>query len=192
MTPAQAFLANLQIATPCDAAWADMSGDDRRRLCAQCDKHVYNVAKLSSAEVLALFEAQGPLPCLRLWRRADGTVLTADCPVGLRKVGSRRTRFAAALVLALLASAPALLASAPALLSAQTPLGGAPAPMPHLMGKVACPAPQPKPRPTKGPKPRRAPKPAPQRPIMGLVAQPPSVTRDEVVAPLPKTGTPHR
>lgn len=186
MTPTQTFLANLQIASPCDAAWADMRGDDRQRRCAQCDKHVYNVAKLTTAEVMALFEAQGPLPCLRLWRRADGTVLTADCPVGLRKVGSRRTRFAAALILAILASAPALL-------SAQAPLGGAPRPLPpELMGKVACPPAKPKPGPTKAPKPRRTPKPTPQRPIMGLVAQPPSVTMGEVVAPLPKAHTPKR
>lgn len=185
MTPAQAFLANLQIASPCDAAWADMTGDDRQRLCAQCDKHVYNVANLRETEVMALFEAKGPLPCLRLWRRADGTVLTADCPVGARKVRSRRrTRYAAALILGLLASAPAIL-------GAQVPLGGAPRPMPpEVMGKVACPTP--KPKPTKGGKPRRLPKPVPQRPIMGLVAQPLSVTMGEVVAPPPKTDTPKR
>ncbi len=187
MTPTQTFLANLQIASPCDASWADMTGDDRQRLCAQCDKHVYNVAKLTSAEVLALFEARGPLPCLRLWRRADGTVLTADCPVGIRKVRSRRrTRYAAALILSILASASSVL-------SAQVPMGGAPAPRPmppELMGKVACPPPKPKPAPTKGGKPRRKPKPVPHPPIMGLVAQPPSVTMGEVVAPLPKTDTP--
>ncbi|HJV21262.1 MAG TPA: hypothetical protein VJ570_01140 [Holophagaceae bacterium] len=186
MTPAETFLAHLQIASPCDAAWADMRGDDRKRLCAQCDKHVYDVAHLTTAEVMALFEGQGPLPCLRLWRRADGTVLTADCPVGARKVRSRRrTRYAAAFILGLLAGAPAIL-------GAQAPMGGAPAPMPHLMGKVACPTPDPKPGPTRGGKPRRGPKPTPQRPIMGLIAQPPSVTMGEVVAPLPKTGTPKR
>ncbi|HJW33749.1 MAG TPA: hypothetical protein VJ505_10330 [Holophagaceae bacterium] len=182
MTPAQTFLANLQIASPCDASWADMTGDDRQRLCAQCDKHVYNVAQLTSTEVLALFEAQGPLPCLRLWRRADGTVLTADCPVGARKVrGRRHARYAAALILGILASAPALL-------GAQVPMGGAPRPMPpELMGKVACPPP--KATPTKGRKPRRKPTPVPQPPIMGAVAVPNHVTMGEVVAPLPKTDT---
>ncbi len=187
MTPAQAFLANLQIASPCEAAWSDMTGDDRQRLCAQCDKHVYNVANLTTAEVQALFEPQGALPCLRLWRRADGTVLTADCPVGARKVrGRRRTRYAAALILSILASAPGIL-------SAQVPMGGAPRPLPpEIMGKVACPTPATKPAPTKGGKPRRKPRPELQRPIMGLIAQPTSVTMGEVVAPLPKTDAPKR
>ncbi|HJV90645.1 MAG TPA: hypothetical protein VJ623_10100 [Holophagaceae bacterium] len=159
MTPAETFLAHLQIASPCDAAWDAMAGDDRKRLCAQCDKHVYNVAQLTTAEVMALFGGEGPLPCLRLWRRADGTVLTADCPVGARRArGRRRTRFAAALILGLLATAPGVLA-------AQGPTGGAPMPVPRtLMGKVAPPPPK-----AAHPRPRR-PKRRPLPPTVGIVA----------------------
>ena len=33
-------------------------------------------------------------PCVRFYRRFDGTVLTADCPVGLRKLRFRRAAIA--------------------------------------------------------------------------------------------------
>ncbi len=63
-----------------------MEGDDRRRFCAQCKLHVHDVSKMTrdEAEQLMRGAANGRV-CVRLFRRADGTVLTRDCPVGLRK-----------------------------------------------------------------------------------------------------------
>ena len=67
-----------------------MTGDDRARFCGSCSKHVYNIAGLTAAEAVSLIEqAEGGL-CVRLHRRKDGTVLTADCPVGLRHAVRRR------------------------------------------------------------------------------------------------------
>ncbi len=40
---------------------------------------------------LALVSRPGSSPCVRFYRRADGTVLTADCPVGARVCQGRRT-----------------------------------------------------------------------------------------------------
>jgi len=83
-------LNNLRIASPCPASWAAMSGDDRVRFCDSCAKNVYNLSDLTAAEATALIrEAEGSL-CVRLYRRVDGTVLTADCPVGLRHAVRRR------------------------------------------------------------------------------------------------------
>jgi len=59
-----------------------MSGDDRVRHCAACDKQVYNFAAMTGAEAEALIRKHEGRLCGRLYRRADGTVLTADCPVG--------------------------------------------------------------------------------------------------------------
>lgn len=153
-------LPRLEIASPCEAAWADMVGDDRVRHCAHCDQNVYNVAALSTAEVLILIQRERRMPCLRLWQRPDGTVLTADCPVGLRRTGSRRQRVAAALILSALAcfTAPA------------------PAQERPLMGKVAAPP--------VGPKPPKPPRKCPARrpptpPLQGAVA----VRMGEAVAP---------
>jgi hypothetical protein len=83
-------LNDLRIASPCPASWHAMRGDDRVRFCDSCSKSVYNLSDLTAAEATALIrESEGRL-CVRLYRRADGTVLTADCPVGLRHALRRR------------------------------------------------------------------------------------------------------
>ena len=67
-----------------------MHGNDRVRFCAACSKNVYNIAELSEAQASTLIgEAEGRT-CVRFYRRRDGTVLTADCPVGLRSAVRRR------------------------------------------------------------------------------------------------------
>lgn len=144
-----AFLDHLQIASPCDASWDAMRGDDRVRHCAQCDKAVYNLAALTQAEALALFGNPDQLPCIRLWKRVDGTVMTADCPVGLRLRRRERRPVAAAVALALFACS-ALSAQTPRQLQGEVVMQGAPAPVkpakprnrpksPRVMGKVAAP-----------------------------------------------------
>src|SRR5258706_4301072 len=75
------LLANLRIASPCNARWEDMDGDERSRFCRRCTKHVYNFSEMTTQEALDLIcEREGQL-CARFYQRADGTVLTADCPV---------------------------------------------------------------------------------------------------------------
>jgi hypothetical protein len=78
-------LEDLRIATPCRADWDEMSGDDRVRFCGRCEKNVYNVSALSRAEAEALVREREGRVCLRLYRRSDGTVITSDCPVGVRR-----------------------------------------------------------------------------------------------------------
>jgi hypothetical protein len=71
-----------------------MAGDDRKRHCRDCKRDVHNLSAMTDAEVAAFLEAAAALPenvhapCVSLFQRADGTVLTADCPIGL----SRRRR----------------------------------------------------------------------------------------------------
>jgi hypothetical protein len=83
-------LNDLRIASPCPASWDAMRGDDRVRFCDSCSKHVYNVSGLTADAAVALIrESEGHL-CMRLYRRKDGTVLTADCPVGVKSAVRRR------------------------------------------------------------------------------------------------------
>jgi hypothetical protein len=91
---------DIQIATPCNADWNAMPGDDRVRHCPDCKLSVYNVAAMSRREAgLLIQEREGRL-CLRLFRRADGTLITADCWEKLRAARRRgRLAFACALVL---------------------------------------------------------------------------------------------
>ena len=95
-------LASVQIAAPCTAAWEEMTGDARVRFCAQCEKHVYNLSEMTTAEAEDLLDAHGENVCVRFYQRADGTVMTTDCPVGVSK---RRRRRVAATAVALAASA---------------------------------------------------------------------------------------
>jgi len=79
-----------------------MEGGGRVRFCRLCSLNVYDFSGMTREEVGALVaETEGRL-CGRLTRRADGTVLTKDCPVGLRAVRVRATRAAGAAFAALL------------------------------------------------------------------------------------------
>jgi hypothetical protein len=79
----------LTVASPCPAKWDQMDGDDHARFCHQCSKHVYNFQSMSEQEILNMLASRDEV-CGRFYRRSDGTILTADCPVGV----SRRRRFA--------------------------------------------------------------------------------------------------
>lgn len=96
--PAPLELDVIQIASPCSMDWNSMEGDARRRHCGQCKLPVYNLAELTREQATELIaEHEGTL-CVRLYRRADGTVLTRDCPVGLRELRRRLARGVAAVV----------------------------------------------------------------------------------------------
>ncbi len=90
------ILNDVRIAAPCPASWAEMKGDDRARFCGGCEKHVYNIAAMAAVEAVALIERNEGALCLRLYRRRDGTVLTADCPVGKTIAARSRLRKVAA------------------------------------------------------------------------------------------------
>lgn len=86
------LLKNLRIASPCPMNWDQMTGDDRARFCSLCSLHVYNIAELTQKQAVALIsETEGRI-CGRIYRRSDGTVITRDCPVGLRAVRRRVAR----------------------------------------------------------------------------------------------------
>lgn len=74
-----------------------MIGDDRARHCNQCNLDVYNLSEMTESEIAHLLaNATGQRLCGRLYRRADGTLLTRDCPVGFRAVVRRVSRVAGA------------------------------------------------------------------------------------------------
>jgi hypothetical protein len=92
----------MRVASPCRASWEGMEGDERVRFCGQCGLHVYNIAALTRGEAESLVARTEGRLCARLHRRADGTVLTKDCPVGLRGVRLRAARAAGAAFAAVL------------------------------------------------------------------------------------------
>lgn len=94
-------LKHLRVATPCHTTWEGMTGDERVRHCSLCSLNVYNFAEMTRDEVRALLMRTEGRVCGRLYRRADGTVLTSDCPTGLRAIRQRMSRLAAAAIAAL-------------------------------------------------------------------------------------------
>lgn len=93
---------SLRIASPCSVGWENMTGDERRRHCELCSLNVYNISELTKSEVERLIQTREGRLCIRMYRRADGTVLTRDCPVGLRAVRKRVAGFAGATLAAVL------------------------------------------------------------------------------------------
>jgi hypothetical protein len=79
-----------------------MIGNDKVRFCNQCSLNVYNISTMTKQQGEALIlKTEGRL-CVKLYRRADGTILTADCPVGLRAIRKRISRIASATLTAAL------------------------------------------------------------------------------------------
>ena len=94
-------LDNIRVASPCTADWKQMTGDERVRACGSCNKNVYNLSELTRDEAEALIVAQAGQLCVRYYQRTDGTILLADCTVGV--AGKRKRRLVAAGAAVLLA-----------------------------------------------------------------------------------------
>jgi hypothetical protein len=103
-----------------------MVGDDRVRFCEHCAKNVYNLSAMPRQEAEGLLFAKEGKVCVRLYKRADGTVLTNDCPVGVRR--RRRRRIAALAVGSGLAAAAAMSARGLCAMGSHN--------LPHVMGEV--------------------------------------------------------
>lgn len=89
-------LKNLKVASPCSAEWNEMYGDDRKRFCGDCKLNVYNLSGMTKDEAETLLLAAEGRLCVRYFQRSDGTVLTADCPVGWAAVKRRLSNWATA------------------------------------------------------------------------------------------------
>ena len=94
--PSREHVHETRIASPCNASWEEMEGDDKVRFCAGCRLNVYTLSAMDieeAAEVLA--NREGRL-CARFYRRKDGTVLTQDCQAGVDYRNARRAFVSAA------------------------------------------------------------------------------------------------
>src|ERR1041385_2960508 len=89
-------LDNIRVAAPCSADWDSMFGNEQVRSCEQCHLNVYNLSEMSRVEAYRLInQAEGRL-CVRFYRRRDGSIITQNCPVGLRAIKRRLSRVATA------------------------------------------------------------------------------------------------
>ncbi|HEY6970450.1 MAG TPA: carboxypeptidase-like regulatory domain-containing protein [Candidatus Angelobacter sp.] len=112
-TAAAVKLCNIRIASPCTADWDKMRGDDSVRHCTACNLNVYNFSAMTETEVEHLLGTRQGRLCARFYRRADGTILTQDCPVGWRTVVRRVSRVAGAALSAVMSVGFAAAQSSP-------------------------------------------------------------------------------
>ncbi len=76
----------VEIASPCEAKWDEMVGDQKTRFCLSCEKNVHDLTAMSAREVSAFFdESANDRACVRVWQRTDGMILREDCPLGIRR-----------------------------------------------------------------------------------------------------------
>ena len=122
----------IRVASPCNARWNDMNGDERARFCGQCSKHVFNLSAMTRVQIETLVREKEGKFCGRFYRRPDGRMLTADCPSRLRQMRERLARIGGALC--------ALVLSVVGCSSRQNPTHCGPQPEHVLMGDVAVPS----------------------------------------------------
>lgn len=107
-------LDHLRIASPCPISWEQMTGDNCVRFCQLCSLHVYNLAEMTKTEAEALIANTDGRICARLYRRTDGTIITKDCPVGLRAIRRRAAKVAGAVFATMMSLAGSVTGQKPA------------------------------------------------------------------------------
>lgn len=93
MTKFTSPLDGIKVASSCSANWDEMYGNDRQRHCGDCKMNVYNLSEMTKQEAENLIMNAEGLLCARFYRRADGTILTKDCPVGWKAFKKSMSRF---------------------------------------------------------------------------------------------------
>src|SRR5882762_8032794 len=90
-------LDHVRVAAPCKADWDQMIGSERVRFCGQCSLNVYNLSSMTRLEAESLIAGTEGRLCVRFYRRRDGSIITDDCPVGLRAIRRRVSYIARAM-----------------------------------------------------------------------------------------------
>jgi hypothetical protein len=144
------LLDQVRVASPCTADWNEMLGDERVRFCLSCEKNVFNLSSMTRDDAEDLLrEKLGDEVCVRFYQRADGTILTQDCPTGVKKKRRKKLALAVAGAGAMAAAAATMFMKGTCTQGEYGPVAGAavyegepratmgevePAPVPSVMG----------------------------------------------------------
>jgi hypothetical protein len=91
------LLGNVRLAAQCNVDWDTMKGSEVQRFCNQCKESVTNLSAMTEVQAALFVESASEKgACVRFYQRHDGTILTKDCPDGL-KARTRRNRILAAI-----------------------------------------------------------------------------------------------
>src|SRR5262245_5574283 len=89
MSAKKRMLDRLKIVSPCPTDWDQMSGDEKKRFCSDCDKFVYDFSQMTRRQVEDLVSIHQGRMCARLTRRPDGSLLPLE-PPPMRPIDNRR------------------------------------------------------------------------------------------------------
>ena len=98
------LLDQVHIAAPCPVKWEAMSGDDRTRHCSICRLNVFNLSDMTDREAEDFLAEKSGRVCVRYYMRADGKVMTSDCPRGVKALRLRLCKHVSAGALLILAA----------------------------------------------------------------------------------------
>lgn len=160
----------IEISSPCSESWDGMRrtpGEEWVRFCGKCRQNVYNVEAMSRGRARRLIAEREGRVCVRILRRPDGTVVTADCWARLR--AARRRGLLPFLGMLVLVGFTELISMGVGLARLKGLFGAPPAPAPRVsLPVLRTPAPLPHPVQAIGlPDP-----PEPERHLMGEKAPP--------------------
>jgi hypothetical protein len=174
----------IEIRSPCTVAWDSMrsaGGDGRVRFCGECRQNVYNIEMMSRGEAQRLIGMREGRVCVRILRRPDGTVVTADCWARLR--AARRRGFLPFLGMLVLVGFTELIAIGAGLGRLKALMGSPPPAPPRISLPIAGQLVAPPPTPIMG----EPPTPEPKR-LMGKRAPSPPPHEKRKAAKAPSSG----
>lgn len=123
----------LVVPKPCHAEWSSMDGDERKRFCGECGKHVYNLSAMTQGEAHTFAEVTQGRECVAYIRTEDGLM---QSPNFIERVILRIVGWRPGFATVLLAILPAALASCVSRPSAGVPMpqgkGAVPTERTHL------------------------------------------------------------
>ncbi len=97
----------LVVPTPCHAKWAEMDGDEKKRFCSECGKHVHNLSAMTVSEARKFAEKTQGRECVAYVRVGDEMLAPNFFERLLLRIAGWKPAFAKVLALVL----PAALAS---------------------------------------------------------------------------------
>lgn len=84
------LIENFTVAKPCGIDWDTMTGDDKVRLCGQCDRNVHNISGMSEEQAALLIQKRNAeRVCIYYRRNADGSIHIDNCPEMLKPVRNK-------------------------------------------------------------------------------------------------------
>ena len=110
----------LVVPKPCHVEWSAMSGDERKRFCGECGKHVYNLSAMTAGEAQKFADETQGRECVAYVRTEDGLM---QSPNFIERLILRIAGWKPAFATVLVAIFPAALAGC----VTNRPTGGVPA-----------------------------------------------------------------